>query len=53
MQDGGIIQADNKNDAAVCFVRAAGMLLCIQWIPEILLWKKNGASNSYKRQFID
>ncbi len=35
MQDGGIIQAENKNDKVVCFVRAAGILLGILWIPEI------------------
>lgn len=36
MQDSGIIQAENKNDKVVCFVRAAGVMLCIQWIPQIV-----------------
>jgi hypothetical protein len=36
MQDGGVIQAESKNDKVVCFVRAAGVMLCIQWIPQIV-----------------
>lgn len=33
MQDGGVIQAQSKNDKVVCFVRAAGLLLGILWLP--------------------